>query len=141
MDLPPTILDYLGASHPYPETFEGKSLYDLLIGKKRPKPGTAYSQLHFPPWAIKKMKQTSPEMAVRTPEFTYISNRSQQFHELYDRISDPLETKNIVRENIELANFFYRSYIDKLGTEVKTTNKNAVDPKVFEQLKSLGYID
>ncbi|MDK1031960.1 MAG: hypothetical protein QGD94_08145, partial [Planctomycetia bacterium] len=59
--------------------------------------------------------------------------------QLYVIVCDPAETVNIYRDNAELAKTYYKSIQDIIGEPVKTTVTD-LDPRVLEQLRSLGYV-
>lgn len=141
IDLAPTVLDYLNAS--MPKSFEGKSLLDLLDGKQRSEPGVTYAEtgekVGAPP-GIGQTPETIIRRSMRTREYKYIYNTAREKQELYDMVADPLETTNVYANKRKLAKSFYLSIMDILGKPVET-EKTAVDPRVLEQLRSLGYID
>lgn len=130
VDLAPTVLHYLGGSSP--RSFEGRSLLDLLNGEQRSEHGTAYAETE--PRVEKRLR------AIRTPNIKYICDATGKWQELYDVASDPTETVNIYREKLDLAKTCYEQIQYTLG-EPADTNVATFDPKVREQLRSLGYID
>jgi len=140
VDLAPTVLDYLGAS--FPKTFEGKSLLDLLNGGHRSEPGVAYSENRGGAMilGIGQIRSMRMQLARRTPEIKYIHNIARSCEELYDIVTDPNETINIYHDRPELAKSCYQSIEETLGVKPLKTTVTTVDPKVLEQLKSLGYI-
>jgi hypothetical protein len=59
---------------------------------------------------------------------------------LYDVVSDPAETVTLYRDGLELAEGCYKNVRNVLGDSGET-GVTDLDPRVLEQLKSLGYID
>lgn len=137
VDLAPTVLDYLGI--PSPELFKGQSLLDLLNREQRSEPGIAYAERknYIPPRQALKERRM---LAMRTPEIKYICEVDGKHQELYDIVSDPEETINIYRRKPELAKNYYKRIQETLGEPVET-DPVTLDPRVIEQLRTLGYID
>ena len=142
IDLAPMVLDYLGASPP--ESFQGTSLLDLLNGRQRSEPGTAYAErMSLVPFAGENHQQSPPQrrlMSMRTADIKYICNVSGQRQELYDIASDPAETVNLHSDRLESAKTCYKDIRNVLA-EPAETGVTEIDPKALEQLRSLGYID
>ena len=138
IDLAPTILDYLDAS--LPEPFQGKSLLDLLNGQRRSETGTAYAERPIYLQTIGRFPKQTRLMAMRTPDIKYICDADRKRQELYDVASDPTETINIYLDNLELAKTCY-NHIRLVLAEPAEASVTDLDPKVLEQLKSLGYTD
>ncbi len=141
IDLAPTVLDYLGVSAP--ESFEGKSLLDLLNGQERKEPGVAYSENKgggtiLP--GIGVMTNMRIQISMRTPEAKYIYDLTKDKEELYEIATDPGETINVFSEKSELAESCYRRLQNVLKEAVET-EVIEVDPRILKQLKSLGYVD
>jgi arylsulfatase A-like enzyme len=142
IDLAPTLLDYLDAS--LPGSFQGTSLLDLLNGRRRSEPGVAYAErmdlVAFAGESYQQRPRQRRLMSMRTPDIKYICNVSGQRQELYDVVSDPAETVNLYRDGLELAEACYKNVRNVLGDSGET-GVTDLDPRVLEQLKSLGYID
>jgi len=144
VDLAPTVLEYMGAS--LPQSFQGKSLLDLLNGQQRSKSGVAFAESQrynltklLP--GIGQDTRIERQKSIRTAEHKYIVDLSNDFRqELYDLISDPHETINISTKKHELAKKYYQRIEDTLGKLVET-EAIELDPGMFKRLKSLGYID
>lgn len=138
IDLAPTVLDYLNAS--FPESFQGRSLLDLLNGHQRSETGIAYAERAIRPPTVGRFHKPTKLMAMRTPDIKYICDASGERQELYNIASDPTETVNIYLDNLESAKTFYK-HIRGILAEPADTRATDLDPKVLEQLRSLGYID
>jgi arylsulfatase A-like enzyme len=140
IDLAPTILDYLNGSPP--ESFQGRSLLDLLNGEKRSEPGTAYAERKIRPPSLGRISQQRliKMMAMRTAAIKYICDTTRERQELYDITCDPTETVNIYRAKPEVIKACYKSIQDTLAESAESSVID-YDPKVLEQLKSLGYTD
>jgi arylsulfatase A-like enzyme/Tfp pilus assembly protein PilF len=132
VDLMPTVLDLIGAK--VPSTVQGKSLYSMMDGKEDLQ-RTAYSEsiyaeLHYG-W--------SPLKSITTNQYKYIQAPDA---ELYDRLNDPDETKNLIKEKSSIA----KALQDQLHKIVSTDSRKnlsgpvKIDPETEEKLKALGYI-
>ena len=136
VDLAPTVLEYLGGSPP--ESFIGSSLLDLLNGQQRSEPGTAYAEreeLYLGTWKLDDRRL----MAIRTPDTKYICDATADWQVLYYLSYDPSEIINIINDKIGLAESCFENIHDTLG-EAMETEVSDIDPKVLEQLRSLGYL-
>ncbi len=82
-DIFPTLLEYLGLSHPCPNLLPGRSFAPLLQGR---------------PWdpsdAVIVFDEYGPVRMVRTKQWKYVHRYPYGPHELYDLVSDPDETSN-----------------------------------------------
>ncbi len=78
-------------------------------------------------------------MAMRTPDIKYICDVTGQQQELYDVLSDPSESINIYLDKPQLAKSYFKNIQDTIGGLFET-DVTEIDPKVLEQLKTLGYL-
>ena len=78
-------------------------------------------------------------MAMRTREIKYICNFTGQQQEMYDILSDPSESRNIYLDKPQLAKSYFKNIQDTIGGLFET-DVTEIDPKVLEQLKTLGYL-
>jgi arylsulfatase A-like enzyme len=148
IDIAPTVFDFL--SLPRSPTFEGRSLKDLILSPKRNfDPAFAYSEIE------------DKIFSIRTNEYRYIYNptllhpigdpyntvgdeRSKGYiirkEELYDIVEDPLEQKDLMKEDPKDAAELQQQLL-KWMQKAKTPYKHQqMDEKTMEELKSLGYI-
>lgn len=140
IDIAPTVLDLLGATHI--ETFQGHSFLNLLNGHERGIGGIAYAETTKLPSIGKNIlenDESSKLVSMRTDKFKYISDIGRERQELYDIVIDPHETVDIYSKKSELAQKYYQKIQDILDTSVKNETFT-VDPRVLQQLKTLGYI-
>ena len=132
IDLMPTVLELIGVK--VPTSVQGKSLYPMMQGKEDLK-RTAYSEsvyaeLHYG-W--------SPLESITTHQYKYIKAPDS---ELYDRLNDPGETKNLIKEKASIAKVLK----DQLEEIVSTSSRKnlsgpvKMDPDTEEKLRALGYI-
>lgn len=141
LDIAPTILDLMGASSG--SSFKGKSLVNLLKGKKHKEKETVYSETASPltlGQANQEILNARRLMSLRNSKIKYIRNVTGEREELYNIASDPAETINIISKKSELAKSCYESIIEVLG-EPAEAKETELDPMVLEQLRSLGYLD
>ena len=73
-------------------------------------------------------------------EIKYICNDVRNLQELYQMASDPAETINVYQTRRQLAESCYQSIQETFGEPIET-GVQSLDPRVLEQLKSLGYLD
>ena len=132
IDLAPTMLDYLRI--PFPDTFEGRSLLGALNGEPLSKAGVAYAECQRIAGGQRILA------SVRTRKNKYIHDYVREEHKLYEILVDPAEAANIYSRNPKLAKSCYQDILDVLGKPVET-ERITVDPRVLEQLKTLGYVD
>lgn len=132
MDIAPTVADLTKVT--FPEPIQGVSLLPLMNGKEKSKrfaySESLYPELHYG-W--------SPVVAITTNQYKFINVPKP---ELYDRIADPQETKNLIKEKASIAKV--------LKGELEETNKKyarsdigglqKMDPETEERLRSLGYL-
>jgi len=133
IDITPTILDILDIS--LPEGMQGKSILPLIKG--------SWSGGNFIAYTGEAWKKAALSTAIRTKEWTYIMNRSG-LDELYDRIDDPKEQKNLIKERPLLAQKLKKELEDFIAltseTKPQVAEKVDIDQELKERLKSLGYL-
>ncbi|MCI0617258.1 sulfatase-like hydrolase/transferase [bacterium] len=132
IDLMPTVLELLGVKEP--SSVQGKSLYSMMKGKEDLR-RTAYSEsiyaeLHYG-W--------SPLESITTQQYKYIQAPDA---ELYDRINDPGETKNLIKEKSSIAKVLKDQLQEIISTSSRKNLSGPVkmDPETEEKLRALGYI-
>ena len=138
IDLAPTVVDYLQAKQP--KSFQGSSLLDLLEGEHHSVPKIAYSERTIRLPSVGQFPEYPRMMAMRNSQIKYICEAGGQGQELYDIVSDPAETTNLFLDRPELAKECYGWIKDSIGDPGQASIPS-FDPKIIEELKSLGYID
>jgi arylsulfatase A-like enzyme/Tfp pilus assembly protein PilF len=132
VDLMPTVLELLGVK--VPSSVQGKSLYSMMNGKEDLRRNayseSVYAELHYG-W--------SPLESLTTQQYRYIQAPRP---ELYDRINDPGETKNLINEKSSIAKVLKDQLQEIISTSSRKNLSGPVkmDPETEEKLKALGYI-
>lgn len=132
VDMMPTVLELLGVK--VPSSVQGKSLYSMMGGKEDLRRSayseSVYAELHYG-W--------SPLESLTTQQYRYIK---APHPELYDRINDPGETKNLITEKSSIANVLKDQLQEIVATNSRKNLSGPVkmDPETEEKLKALGYI-
>jgi arylsulfatase A-like enzyme len=130
IDIAPTVLALLGIETP--NTMQGSSLIPLMNGKEKKEriafSESVYAELHYG-W--------SPLQGITTTKYQYIDAPKP---ELYDRISDPQETRNMVEENRPVAKVLQAELKEILSKNTRKDQKGPqkMDPETEEKLRSLG---
>lgn len=150
-DLLPTVAELVGATIPKQVLpLQGTSLVALLSGEGRASSSRlAFAQRrHYDP--ENRPKEIVPEetnyedgetYALQDRNYKYIHHTAGA-GELYDLRSDPYETQNLLGRRADVE----KKLRETLLRKVHHFKKNAwgkpepVDPKIIEQLKSLGYV-
>jgi arylsulfatase A-like enzyme len=154
VDLAPTLLELVGVAAP--ETFEGKSLVARLNASEGGA-AEAHAAGNATPMAtsewydpnLRKSLQT-----VRTSRWRYVSNPDALTpkcvppgdyykvarEELYDLAADPREQRNVVAEHPDVAKEL-ATHTQKGHAASADDAPLPVDPKLKEELKSLGYLE
>ncbi len=132
IDLAPTLLDWLGLRSPTP--MQGQTLIPLIQGKEET-PRLAYSEsqyssLHYG-W--------SPLFSLTTERFKLIKAPRP---ELYDRLGDPGEQRNLYAERPALARALEEDLdgIVRGAVEGAPVQRVTMDADTEERLRALGYI-
>ena len=130
IDVAPTLCSLVGV-RPL-SIFEGRSLSALISGGSLPSV-SAYSESVYP----YRHFHCAPLYALRKQQYTYIEAPRP---ELYDRLADPTETRNLTQTNRVLTDSM-REELASLKPSFRRISTSApVRPEVMEELKSLGYV-
>lgn len=122
IDILPTVLEVLNI--PALDCFEGENLLNILQGR-----GGALFAI-----SEQDTADTRPPSSIRTLEWKLNKGK------LYNLINDPLETKDVSKENTEIMAGL-QSQLDKTITNKENKQSKAkIDKKTIKQLKGLGYL-
>jgi tetratricopeptide (TPR) repeat protein len=132
IDMAPTILDLLGIQKP--ASFQGSSLLPMMNGKKDTSriaySESLYAELHYG-WSSLK--------SVTTEQYRYIDAPKP---ELYDRLQDPEESRNLVQEKANYAKVL-KEQLNEIIAKYSSKDLQGprkMDPETEEKLKALGYV-
>jgi len=137
IDIFPTLFDILKL--PFPTKIQGKSFFNLF----------SQNDQNIDPCFIHTIPYEKPSkhdlVGIRTPNFKYFrnaKNKNENVH-LYDLINDPLENKNIVKNEAvkvkEMEDIL--SSITAFTTNIKKENIDETEEqKIRDELKKLGYL-
>jgi len=132
IDILPTILEILNI--PKRKEIQGKSLLTPVKNSETQEYPETYS-CGLLSWPL--------SISLRTKEWTYIMNQDGR-DELYDRIDDPKEQKNLIKERPLIAQKLKEELEDFIALtsegEPQVAEKVYIDEELKEQLKSLGYL-
>ncbi len=141
VDLAPTLLDYLEG--PQPESFQGRSLVDLLNGEQWKIDGVAFAECLVTDWSLGQVNAEKNRnrwlTSMRTREIKYICDTVRKRQEFYEIASDQAEAVNIYPQRVELAKSYYKRIQEVIGQPVET-GVIGLDPEVLKQLRTLGYV-
>jgi arylsulfatase A-like enzyme/tetratricopeptide (TPR) repeat protein len=133
IDIAPTVSDLVGV--PFQQPLQGASLLPLINGtEKLDRPAyseSLYAELHYG-W--------SPVVGITTKQYKFINTPKP---ELYDRIKDPGETRNIIQDKPSIAKVLKNDLLEmeqKYTRNDFQTGPQKMDPETEERLRSLGYI-
>jgi len=136
IDIVPTVLEILNIRQR--KEMQGKSLLALMKNCENKEDFKTYSF-----GRARKKPQIRFSMSLRTKEWTYIMNQRRP-DELYNRIDDPKEQKNLIKKRPFIAQKLKKELGDfiALTSEGKpqVAEKVRIDEELKEQLKSLGYL-
>ncbi|MFX1378944.1 MAG: sulfatase-like hydrolase/transferase [Promethearchaeota archaeon] len=105
MDLAPTILDYFGLE--IPDTYQGKSLLNLIQGHKLERKNIIISECHQKKGFMKRNRNEGYIlMAIRNEEWKYIFDEEKNIEFLFNLNEDSMEKNNLVEEFPEKINEF-----------------------------------
>lgn len=134
IDIVPTVLGHLGI--PVSPGVHGEDLSRYLVGKTRPlKERYIYTESLVP-----TKYGCSPLFGLETAGQKYIESLRP---ELYDLISDPGETVNIVKEYPQRASALRQRLRDLIAEQLRTQEGDAslaLGSESIRQLESLGYV-
>ena len=131
-DIAPTILDWLGLA--VPPQMQGKSLGPLIDGRET-EGRLAYGETRFPAlhygW--------SPLFSVTSRRFHFIRAPRP---ELYDRVEDPGETRNLYASRPVTAQDMEQQLTAIVAAAVKGASgeRQTVDAETEDKLRALGYL-
>ncbi len=130
IDLPATILDYLGLA---PDLGSGRSLRALIEGKDDP-PRTAYAESLYGFHHL----GFSPLYALESENHRFIDAPRR---ELYDLDVDPGETRDVLQEKRSASRELFRALRElRSSLDTSDTTELALDAETREKLASLGYL-
>jgi arylsulfatase A-like enzyme/tetratricopeptide (TPR) repeat protein len=131
VDIVPTVLEWLGVQPD--QNMQGRSLIPLIEGKDHSS-RAAYSESIFPELHY----GFSPLKRIATDQYEFIDAPNP---EVYDRVNDRSELKNLIKEKPEIANALQKRLDEILKssqTAAKQTQK--MDPETEEKLRAMGYV-
>lgn len=134
IDFLPTVLALLGGDAP--SNVQGTSLVPTFSG------GPAPTEISYEETLYPKLSMGWSELrAIRTNRWKYVRAPKP---ELYDLISDPFEATNIIAQHPAEAQKF-EAQLDHIvsangGGNTEQLKTNALDGRVMDQLRSLGYL-
>jgi arylsulfatase A-like enzyme/Flp pilus assembly protein TadD len=135
VDIAPTVLQLTGASADSNIPMQGTGLLSSLLGKPERARGFSYSETLYP-----RLNFGWSDLASYTEgRFKYIRAPRP---ELYDIVSDPDETENVIQRQQAIAGNL-RHKLDSLLQRLRPSSSPAAaaaDPKRMEALRSLGYV-
>ena len=136
IDIVPTILEILNIRQR--KEMQGRSLLVLMKNCEIKEDFKTYSF-----GRARKKPQIRFSMSLRTKEWTYIMNQDGP-DELYNRIDDPKEQKNLIKKRPIIGQRLKKELADFIAltseTKPQVAEKVDIDEKLKEQLKSLGYL-
>ncbi len=138
IDLVPTILDILDIS--IPETFQGESFLDVILGKRNKHKKYAFSILEDYRISLRTSKYKLIKNIRSTP-FEEKLNLKPPKYELYNIQNDSLEINNVSQKYPEIVKEFekvLKEFMEKITFEEETRKEDTV--RELERLKSLGYV-
>ncbi len=131
VDIVPTVLEWLGVQ-PDPN-IQGRSLIPLIEGKEHSS-RAAYSESIFPELHY----GFSPLKRIAKDQYEFIEAPNP---ELYDRVNDRAELKNLIKEKPEIANALHKELDEILKSSQTAANQiQKIDPETEEKLRAMGYV-
>jgi arylsulfatase A-like enzyme len=150
-DLMPTLLDLLQLLPP--KTMQGRSRLALLTGEKEPAPGVAISRAFAEAVDGGLARPDLVSYALRVPRYTLVLAARGAQVELYDRVTDPGERRDLAARRPELVAALraqFAAWADTQrgrpivlpGGRIYSAPQEAtrLDDETRRQLKSLGYL-
>lgn len=123
LDIIPTLLDLAGIA--IPKTMDGISLKETIFHDEPINRTYAYSQWHTE-WGF----TVSPSRLVRSEKYAYINYLEDGKEELYDLEKDPLETKNVAKDDA------YAPSLEEMRKAFKDYLEKSKDP--YQSLKAMA---
>jgi arylsulfatase len=132
-DVMPTLLELLGV--PVPEDLGGASLVEWLRPNGTPRePREAFSEARFEPYrSLTAEADVGPKLAARDARFTVILRLDGQRMELYDRLTDPAESRDLLLDptDREAARAARRLLDRRLRARLAAITAGREDTRVF----------
>jgi hypothetical protein len=117
-----------------PESVQGRSLLPLISGESS-------HASHSAAFAYLDLDQRVAESVVAR-HMKLIKHRGKE-PELFDRLRDPAETRNLFRQRPVMAGYLVsllEGYRKLHGTEDAPSRRVVFDPELRERLEALGYL-
>ncbi|MCI0444757.1 sulfatase-like hydrolase/transferase, partial [bacterium] len=131
VDILPTVLEWLGVQPD--QNIQGRSLIPLIQGKDHSS-RVAYSESIFPELHY----GFSPLKGISTDQYKFIDAPNP---ELYDRVNDRAELKNLIKEKPEIRKALHKRLDEILKSMQKAANQTQkMDPETEEKLRAIGYV-
>ncbi len=141
VDFMPTILDFAGVDAG--TTLRGRSLLPLIRGETQDRiPTMAFSESDV--CRENSIRSCAPEgiggklFSIRAGRWKLIQDPSGPI-ELFDLRADPVETRNRIEEETEVAQFLHEQLSAFIDGDAERGHFQNLDPDVLAQLKALGY--
>ncbi len=147
VDLMPTILDLIGIA--VPPNLDGASLAQAILGRAQDVPRRpVFSELHTAFGDCRRLHLRDQclvdRTAVQTDRFKFMTSKIPEFEMLYDLVSDPGETRDVLAQHpVEAAALraLVRQYGSAGSSGVFTPGTTPqMDDVTREQLRALGYV-
>ena len=143
VDMAPTALAALGM--PIPEGWTGTSLETLLASgdaSAAHREAHAFNIIDVPAANAPARTDFVQQIAVRTPQWKFISIPRIAQEELYDLITDPREAQNVLSAHGGALSPF-REIVRRFWDPARATNndpRQRLAPALLQQLEALGYL-
>ncbi len=152
IDVAPTILQFAGISLPEGKWMQGRSLLPRLNGEAGDEDGFSHSEAGYATagrWqkVVRSQRHKLIYVPFAGPQ-RHVAGHRQPFA-LFDLVSDPGETKNLLADEPvifeqlkrEMLAWWIPESFDVLVDVDDTRDEKEVTPETLEQLKALGYLD
>jgi hypothetical protein len=136
----PTIVHSLNTAQP--EQTIGKSLFenDGILSRLKKK----FLGRREPVYTFAELDNANILKTLATTKWKYIYDYKAESGQLYDILSDPLEQKNIVHENIEQSERLQEQLFNWISHAKKYPVENLlfqISQEEIEKLEAIGYVD